>query len=114
MHPGSVSEIPAIAAKSRRCAVPSGRVTTRAKKAARFSTSPSGVIFESGQSFLGHNFTGSEHLRKPNTLSKFSGFVFLNVEMARSKNPAERSRLKTQCFSNEPPTVRLNAGLSTL
>jgi len=46
------------------------------KKAARFSTSPSGVIFESGQSFLGHNFTGSEHFRKPNTLCKFSGFVF--------------------------------------
>jgi hypothetical protein len=46
------------------------------KKTARFSTSPSGVIFESGQSFLGHNLTGSEHFRKPNTLCKFSGFVF--------------------------------------
>jgi len=48
MHPGYVSAAFAIAAKSRRCAVPSARVTTR-EKDARFSTSRFGVIFESGQ-----------------------------------------------------------------
>jgi len=77
MHPGYVSGISAIAAKSRRCAVPSGRVTTRAKNA-RFSTSSSGVIFESGQSFLGHNFTHSDHFKKPNTLCKLS-FCFFKI-----------------------------------
>jgi hypothetical protein len=33
-------------------------------KHARFSTSSSGVIFERGQSFLGHNFTHSDHFKK--------------------------------------------------
>ena len=46
MHPGYVSGISAIAAKTRRCAVSSG------------------VIFERGQRFLGHNFTHSEHFKK--------------------------------------------------
>jgi len=35
-----------------------------AQKNARFSTSSSGVIFERGQRFLGHNFTHSEHFKK--------------------------------------------------
>jgi hypothetical protein len=39
MHPGYVSAASAIAAKSRRCAVPSGRVTTRAKSRAVFHLS---------------------------------------------------------------------------
>jgi hypothetical protein len=44
---GNVSGTFAVAAKSRRCAVPSSRITNRAKDT-RFSTSPSSVIFESG------------------------------------------------------------------
>jgi len=44
------------------------------RKAARFSTSSSCVIFESGQSFSGHNVTHSDHFEKPNTFCKFSFF----------------------------------------
>ena len=49
-----------------------------AQKNARFSTSSSSVIFESGQSFLGHNFTHSDHFKKPNTLCKLS-FCFFKI-----------------------------------
>ncbi|WP_413529683.1 hypothetical protein [Rahnella inusitata] len=100
MHTCYVSATTVIAAKSRRCAVPFARVTTRAKKA-RFSTSPSGVIFERGQSFLGHNFTHSDQFKNQ---IRFANFLFLslkNAEMARSKNPAERSGLKTLGFRTE-------------
>jgi len=70
MHPGSVSVATVIAAKSRRCAVPFARVTTRAKRRAVFHLSRR-RDFESGQKLLGHNFTDSDHFKKPNTFLFF-------------------------------------------
>ena len=51
---GYVSDDEVIVAKSRRCAVPSVRVTTRVKKRAVFHLS-SGVIFESGRRLIMRN-----------------------------------------------------------
>ncbi|QLK60544.1 hypothetical protein GE278_07125 [Enterobacteriaceae bacterium Kacie_13] len=46
-----------------------------AQKRAVFHLS-SGAIFERGHSFLGHNFTRSDHFEKSNTFCKFSFLFF--------------------------------------
>jgi len=53
--------------------------------------------------FLGHNFTGSDHFKKSKLFAQsiYIYFVFKNGEMARFKNPAERSGLKTKGFRTE-------------
>ncbi|QLK61864.1 hypothetical protein GE278_14245 [Enterobacteriaceae bacterium Kacie_13] len=56
-----------------------------APKNARFFTSPYGVVFERGQTLLGHNFAHSDHFKKPNTFLPIFFSYFLKGEMARSK-----------------------------